>query len=952
MLSRYALFVPFALLVGLAACSDPGGAVDPKSATARDVEGWWLYKDEATKQSTILGLLGEPAARQQLPVDENQLVIPPGSGVSVLYERGTTSGQVFQPNYVATWSVSGGQLLESVLADRDGPSQQRFSTAIRALTPGVSMSLESSRSASGERIYRWYDRCPVTATNGWYDYIVADPACPPSITAGNGLALDADGNVHATMGVFTSSRCTRAIYAYVTKGCEPRRYTLPNFTHSAIDVRDGVVRLALVSAGAQILLFEGPVGALDFKQTVIDNGPVTAHALRFLTGAAKPTLLVGADLPAGAEAVTSYTLEGAAWAKRSGGQVPFAFASRVAPNGDVVFVRDFAIQRVRLDGTAVGQPLPLPERKAVSEPPIVREDGRVQLVYARRELGSGLGGIGGSVLGYEGVYAEWDGQRWRSVSLGLVGDVRLAPAPGGRARVMASLGKASAPAWALYELEGDRVVGAERLLGLPRGVGSTPEYHSSAQLASSPAGALAFSATGEVLGYRAASGPVERVPSTTTITFRGTGRARVVSDDGRVDCTADCAVTGLSGDRIPVRVVPEPGSAARMECVPSFNFGEDRCTVDLVVPGATFVVETAATPFERVLPLGNASGNASATRFSVAGDRVLLQADFGSSGLTFGVGSTELALSAPAPRALVGYDRAAKVGWMTALPEPALALRASPQGGGWLVIAVSGVTEVGGVRVGAANARQVLRLRVGVDGKLGDPAVVAEGPAFADLAAALGPDGSALLAFRTASTAPAQFARLGATGAATVGALGVTAPPQLVWLDGDRALVAAGPNLVALQGGAVAATRTIPGATVQAAAIQGGRALVSLALSADADFGAGARPASPYLVQYDAALNPTASVAVQVTAVALFADGAMALTVNPTTRGTAAVRYDGALAPRGTPQDLGLSNVRILASGQESGRMVLLGLQLGAAMFDGFRLTSETGRTWLLEVAR
>jgi hypothetical protein len=126
---------------------------------------------------------------------------------------------------------------------------------------------------------------------------------------------------------------------------------------------------------------------------------------------------------------------------------------------------------------------------------------------------------------------------------------------------------------------------------------------------------------------------------------------------------------------------------------------------------------------------------------------------------------------------------------------------------------------------------------------------------------------------------------------------------------------------------------------------------VALSLALDGDLGGGARPAGGYLAQYDAALTLTASVATPAVAVAAFPDGAVVMTANQTTRSTAATRYDLSLTPRGPPTDLGLPNVRILSSGQDGDRLVLLGLQTGAAMFDGFRLTTDT-RTWLLEIRR
>jgi hypothetical protein len=121
----------------------------------------------------VLGLLPEAEARRQLPVAENGIVIPASKGVSTSYEAATWGAVIFT-NYVATWGVSGGKLVEDVLADRDGPLQATWSTPIRALTPRRSLTLDSSRDVTGQRTWTWYDRCPVFEETPW-----PSPTAPP-----------------------------------------------------------------------------------------------------------------------------------------------------------------------------------------------------------------------------------------------------------------------------------------------------------------------------------------------------------------------------------------------------------------------------------------------------------------------------------------------------------------------------------------------------------------------------------------------------------------------------------------------------------------------------------------------------------------------------------------------------------------------------------------------------
>jgi hypothetical protein len=440
-----------------------------------------------------------------------------------------------------------------------------------------------------------------------------------------------------------------------------------------------------------------------------------------------------------------------------------------------------------------------------------------------------------------------------------------------------------------------------------------------------------------------------------TVSIRGTGAARVVSDDGRVDCRDECVVTGGTGERLIVRGLAETGSAIRMPCRESSLFGQDRCYLDLMGTGGSFLVDKIQTPFERTLAVGNPGGTASTSRASARGARVLLQADFYQPVVKFVVGPTELALTAPTQRALVGFDRATGAGWMTPLPESTLALQALPEGGGWVVLAVFNAVELGGRQLGAANTRQVLRVRVDAEGKVTDSALLAEGSTLNAFAAAVGPDGSAVVAYRTASAPEAQFARLDAAGAASQGSLGVAASPLLAWVDGERALVSLGSALVSLQGATVAGSRTFSATTtVNAAALQGGRAVVALTLGADADFGGGSRPSGGYLAQYDAALalNAQAALSAAPVAVTAFADKAVAMLSNVGTGGTWSARYDLALTQVGALEDLGLRNVRVISSGQDEDSLVLLGLQTGAASLDGYRVTNEPPRTWLIEVRR
>jgi hypothetical protein len=928
-------------------CRAPGQPIDPASATAQDVEGWWLHRGpDPYREATVFGFLGQAIARRQLPLDENQVVLPAGAGVSTVY-AGTAWGGPLIAMQVGTYAVSGGKLLEEVLADRDGPSDAAYATAIRALTPGVSMTLESSRDPSGARAYSWHDRCPVVGATGWYVYAPPVPGCAPSMASGNSLAVDADGDLHATVGVFTGSGCVKASYAYITRGCEPRRYVLPTFGYSALEVRDGKVRIALVTADSnQLVLFEGKVGALSFTQSLIDPAPGTTRGLRFLQGAARPTLLWKGGTDTAVDTLLAYTQEAdGRWTQRAGAEVPVPWVSAVTPAGDVAFIREGAVHRVQLDGTPAGAPLPLPEPRESSVAPRVLADGRVQVVYAERPIGTNFGGVGGVVMGWEGIFAEWNGQAWTRTRLGLMQDAYVASPPsGGPARIVASLEKAAYPTYALYEVSGGQVTHSERIFANGTvGAGATQDYHTEPQAVVDAQGAIAFSTTGLDVVWRPVTGATDRAPASVDILFDGSGKARLVSDDGRVNCSGPCTVTGRSGERLRVRAVPEKGSRARMTCHDSTVFGRESCDLDLTGTRTTFIVSAALSPFERAMVVGNPGGSAKASRASVLGERLVLLAEVSPGQASFQVGSTPVPLAPATTRAVVGFNRATASGWSTALPEPALAVRALEDGGAWVVLPVNGVADIGGRGVGAAGETHLVRLRLGPDGKTLDAVTLASGSVLNGMAGDVAPDGTAAVAFR-AGSAPAEFARVGPTGGAVRIPRGAEGPASHLALHGERAVVAVGTSLVSLTGPVVTATRPLPGARVESLALDGPRALLALTLLAEADVGGGPRPAGGYLVQYDASLALTAAVKTPAVAVVAVPGGAIAATAS------AATRYDLSLAPVGTSLNLGLANHRIVASAPGDDSLAFVSAIQGAAIIDGFNMLEGVPRTALLEV--
>ena len=111
------------------ACDDAG--LSPSDATASDLHGWWRNVDSETGQVRHLGFLSPADALRSVAIYPDEAT----QDVSAVFhgQADASSPQLVQ---LAHYSVSGGAILQTVLADIAAPVGQQYSTELFAIAPG------------------------------------------------------------------------------------------------------------------------------------------------------------------------------------------------------------------------------------------------------------------------------------------------------------------------------------------------------------------------------------------------------------------------------------------------------------------------------------------------------------------------------------------------------------------------------------------------------------------------------------------------------------------------------------------------------------------------------------------------------------------------------------------------------------------------------------------------
>lgn len=910
-----------ALLLVLGGCGgdDDGGTVTPSRVTAADLEGYWVAEappdDIGGVLRTTFGFTSAERAPLVLPFALYDLPVPEGDPVSVVY-RGIAGSADQEDIQYATYSVDGGRIHQIVLGDIGALPGTEYSTQILQFTRGESMTIESDLDPSGARTYRWHARCPLDNAAGWQDHRGHLPDCAPGLALGASIAFDARGDLHAVHGIGEAARCETPTYAYVSETCIPRFFELPMFRWSAVDVTDGVVRIALTLIDERVVVFARRLDEPDFGPAeVLDPTPGTARAIRFLGGAERPTVLWNGTTSGLDTVLHRYTRQSdGTWTKDSDEAIPYPFDATLTPTGDVIFANEDGVQRVTVEGTPVGAPIAMPSTRRIA-PLHVTPSGRIQLVYS----GDALTGPGGAPIGNGAVFAEWNGTAWEEIALGAgTGEAWIVSHDDGPARVVTIAQSGPVVDLVLHTIEDGQVRTELGIPTAPFGAGGRPDYVRPSAVVG-PAGHVAFVLDGRQLWIRRDE-PLVRQPATLSVTFPGDASGlRVFSEDGRFECTSDCTLDVEVGERIFFQVDAPPGWRSTLSCYESSILGRTNCFVPIRAATQTLSVTAERTPVQRTLFVGGTALMSVGTAFDVRGDRLVMQADFNPGATNLVVGTTELTLGAHTPYALVGYERTSGDAWITPIPVATLAIAAAADGGAWLVASVLGSATFGATSVGTPGTTSLVRARYDAAGSLVDVAALASGASFVAHAADVDPDGVTVAAVTDGATR--FFLHANATGTPTRTELPLVGMPTKIVLDGARSVLALDTGLVTTNGAAIAGSRALSNATTLDVAIHGERVVALVNALGPVDFGGGPRTGDVFVARYDGALAHVADVMAitgtgRTNRIAMVTDATIVAVADQV------LRYDPSLddALEPLPYDLGTA----LASGQDDDSLMLM----------------------------
>ena len=875
-----------ALLVG---CPSSGGPINPGSAKVDDLLGYWTYWGSlnldggSPDQTTVLGFASAADAPAELPLLENE-VDAGGLPGSVVYEGALYYGLVIQQ--LATFDVKDGQILQTVLADRNADPGKQYGTTILELTPKKSMTIESKRSSAGQRSYEWFERCPAVNPAGWSTY--QGQGCPTAFSLGTSMVFDRFGDLHTVSGQgATVDPCQVPTFADITKVCVSRLSQAPNFYLSSLAVGpDDVLRMAynLQQGTSALRLRERPVRGTTWADTLVDGTPGTIYDLRLFDDAQGRAIAVRTGA-----GVSVYRPDAGGWSRQDGALTDGGTFTGILTN----------LERLPSGRILVGQSTPphvLEETPAgyapVDLPPLappgssfitqaLRDGkGRIQVLTRGRPVAI----PGGRVFGDDGVkLAVIEGGAWKFFPLPINGGAWLAPLPDGSPRVVIALEKASKPAFLLLTLQGEAF--AQELLDVEESFGATGSIptHVRTAVATAADGSLAVSFDGQLVWVRRPQGPIHPRPSVLKLGFNGmTGVARVRSTDGKVDCSAPCEVPYPAGSRVELRIEVQPGYAASLNCPEMLAFGADRCRVNvrqLVSEETVTVVRTPVRSFQQ--PAG-ANLMAIGDRFGTLGDLTAYAVELNPGGV-FAVNGVSFPLANPsAAHALAVFDRVKRAGWITALPVEPDAVMPAADGGAWAVVSVTSPTTFGTMMLGASGKTSVLRLRYDATGALTGAATLIEAASAALPvmvrwpAAAVGSDGTAAAVLSSTAGFPGQslteqtvLAQVDAAGTAHVVPLhasGAINAAVVVEQQGTFAGATCG-NTLALAAldasGKPAGTRALTGLMLRGVSKRGARTAVladtGSAGSTSVDLGGGARTGVSFIAEYGASLAFTAA---------------------------------------------------------------------------------------------
>lgn len=792
----------------LCACAGPG-TVDPSTAKASDLVGWWVSQAMPGEVTRVFGFEPPPDGYYSIPVD----VTHASKHLSAVYE-GDTALTKAHPLQYSAYDVSGGQLLQTVIDDVNLDPGTQLSTRIHALTRGAELTLESATAASGRRTYSYFPQCPVISSNG--TTLLPGTNCLDEghvFATQASFAFDSKNRLHsyvAQSGDGRSNLCNAfPTYLVMGNGCEPSTFRAPNALAASlvIDDRD-VVHLVYAARSFKSTDTTTPEGTLLHRFKSVDSSEVTVEQI----AAAENTTFVEGLHHAGRLVVVAQRRElelfersGETWARRAFklAQLPVTTPATVLDaaidnDGRVVLATTQGLYR---ETPGDFEPLPRPT-------PMARLTGTGVFVDASGAIHQQWNVVGEASPFQYGILR---GSTWSLIPLQLAGAAALhvVPTEGPPYAVLATnFDPFAVTQYVELTAEGRTTITSFRSENILASHGPRPAA------ARARDGSVAVSASGGyIYAWRghAPWGP-RRVPATLTITIGGSGTGRVYSDDGRVDCRASCTVELGAPSAIVLHTEPDSPccsleKASHVARLPG-TFWVDLPEASQPKFTADFLRSVVVRP---PLTLGSSTAGLSVTGFSVRDGAVALTAaGSGLSPLSVGAASvTPLGTPSADVLLLQSASGAAAAKFLPA-PPSALALTTSGTIEAAYVL-TKAVSFEGTPATGSASMRTVYR--VAWDAALTQTAVVkvADLPSGASVAAVTVDASSAMTAV---VTSPSGFPALGANVFTAL--LLRSASGQVSWVpflagevvqtvrlvvDGNAVAVLAGSSLYLFDGG-------------------------------------------------------------------------------------------------------------------------------------------------------
>lgn len=573
--SKKYIFYPLVatlLLLNFTACGgapEEGDSISPSKVTSNDLEGYW-YNEET---QTVLAFQTAKDAYWDTFTWLNTVFDEPISTAWYLH----TSGGSPSVQQAATWSVSDGNIKQTVLAEANGlfgDKGTQYSTKITEFRNRRSMTLESGKT------FTYGETCADHTVPGKFTYRATieygsegNQACTGTNFVGYAaMAIDPQGGVHTVTTVAdnnlsvrgTSLRPCTPLASSWDGGCDARRWPIEYSDGQALSIDPDTMTVHSLHS----VDVDGAQGKVVYRIRKIGDGedvePFTV--IDPLPGSKQVKMMVYARGETGTVVIdnTIFRREGRTFTQVTPTLPDIPQPVNLAngtfgPDG-----RIYTLSNSNLfieTEPAVFEVVPLPRinrDNGLGFNVAVGQDGVVHVLYPYDISTT----TQGAVLGGVGVYARYENGTWQEVELGRIGRSKLAVTETGEPILLHALAKGSDVSYVLTRILPDGKRETELVIGGSDNGGTLDNWVVPTLAVGN--GRVAYSSKGVDVGVANIDELFDpnraRATSPFTLNIEGSGKIRVVSDDGRVDCTETCTVDLPQGRYTYMTATPGEGT--------------------------------------------------------------------------------------------------------------------------------------------------------------------------------------------------------------------------------------------------------------------------------------------------------------------------------------------------------------------------------------------------------